>query len=211
MNEKNKATKLSDEELFRQAVGEVIPIKKNNIIHKSQSPISILQNQATNAVGKSKNNFSSNTQVASHRPLKNTMTVNELLMNVQDSCDGYANRLVASLSVLEFNRRGVHCPLFKRLKKGQITVEEELDLHHCTVAEAKKLILGYILEAYDKGLQCVRIIHGKGHNSKEGYSLIKYAVNHWLQQVPMVRAFCSCVPKDGGTGAIYVLLDKPEI
>ncbi|MGY8862749.1 MAG: Smr/MutS family protein, partial [Pseudomonadales bacterium] len=41
-----------------------------------------------------------------------------------------------------------------------------------------------------------------------GQAIIKSHVNHWLQQLDAVLAFTSALPKDGGTGALYVLLKK---
>ncbi|EXJ09223.1 Smr domain protein [Nitrincola nitratireducens] len=38
--------------------------------------------------------------------------------------------------------------------------------------------------------------------------MIKSCVNDWLQQIPQVLAFTSAQPKDGGTGAVYVLLKR---
>ena len=48
----------------------------------------------------------------------------------------------------------------------------------------------------------------KGDLQDMGTALIKSHVSHWLQQIETVMAFCSAQPKDGGTGAVYVLLKK---
>jgi DNA-nicking Smr family endonuclease len=37
--------------------------------------------------------------------------------------------------------------------------------------------------------------------------VLKAAVNRWLRRTGTVRAFCSARRPDGGTGAVYVLLD----
>jgi DNA-nicking Smr family endonuclease len=52
----------------------------------------------------------------------------------------------------------------------------------------------------------VRIIHGKGLGSGPRGPVIKRAVNVILRRTEAVIAFCTARPVDGGTGAIYVLL-----
>ena len=61
------------------------------------------------------------------------------------------------------------------------------------------------------GARHVRIIHGKGHHTPTGVSILKKMVAQSLTQLPFVLAFCSAQPKDGGAGAVYVFLKKqPE-
>lgn len=36
-----------------------------------------------------------------------------------------------------------------------------------------------------------------------------FEVNYWLRLRPEVLAFCSATRRDGGTGAVYVLLRNP--
>ena len=51
----------------------------------------------------------------------------------------------------------------------------------------------------------VKIVHGKGSEA-----ILKTCINGWLRQLPEVLAFCSAPPKDGGNGAVLVLLKKPK-
>ena len=50
------------------------------------------------------------------------------------------------------------------------------------------------------------IIHGKG--KKETQSILKNKINLWLRDLNIVLAFCSALPKHGGTGAVYILLKQ---
>lgn len=52
----------------------------------------------------------------------------------------------------------------------------------------------------------VKIVHGKGAHT--GQTLLKTYVNGWLPQLPDVLAFVSALPRDGGAGAVYVLLRR---
>ncbi|MDD1606319.1 MAG: Smr/MutS family endonuclease, partial [Methylococcaceae bacterium] len=54
------------------------------------------------------------------------------------------------------------------------------------------------------------IVHGKGHRSPDNYPIIKNNLNVWLRQHKDVQAFCSATPKNGGTGAVVVLLQLSE-
>jgi DNA-nicking Smr family endonuclease len=83
-----------------------------------------------------------------------------------------------------------------------------LDLHGLRVAEARQALQQLLLHAQLQGDKVVRVIHGKGKGSGTQQAVLKQQVNHWLQQDPMVLAFCSAQPKDGGSGAVYVLLKR---
>ncbi len=111
---------------------------------------------------------------------------------------------------LLFYRPGVSRSIFKKLRKGQISIQGELDLHGMTVTTAREELAHYLHKCLRSGKRCVRIIHGKGRGSRHGHPVIKNKVNIWLRQRDEVLAFCSARPVDGGTGAIYVLLRKAK-
>ena len=105
-----------------------------------------------------------------------------------------------------FRRAGLQYKLMRRLRRGQIAVEAELDLHGKTVREARQSVAEFVERCRASGRRCVRIIHGKGHGSRKGQAVIKWQVDRWLRDHEDVLAFCSARPQDGGTGALYVLL-----
>jgi DNA-nicking Smr family endonuclease len=97
---------------------------------------------------------------------------------------------------------------FRRLRRGQIARSAELDLHGMTQAEARLALNEFLAESRALGLQCVRVVHGKGRGSGDRGPVLKAAVNRWLRRTGTVRAFCSARRPDGGTGAVYALLDR---
>ncbi len=109
---------------------------------------------------------------------------------------------------LLFSQPGVSRADLKRLKKGLISIQGELDLHGLTVTMAREQLANYLHHCRQSGKRCVRIIHGKGRGSAQGKPVIKNKVNIWLRQRDEVLAFCSARQNDGGTGAIYLLLKK---
>ena len=107
---------------------------------------------------------------------------------------------------LSYVRPGIQKQVFKKLKRGQYSIEAELDLHGLTREEAHQQLNEFILDIRDNGLRCVRIIHGKGYGSSNRGPVIKPLVNQWLRKRDEILAFCSARPVDGGTGAVYVLV-----
>ncbi len=109
---------------------------------------------------------------------------------------------------LQFKRPGIQQHVLRKLKRGQIPVEIELDLHGMTIPAAKKTLMQFFEHCRDANHRCVRIIHGKGKGSENNLPVLKNNLNQWLPQINEVLAFCSARPSDGGGGAIYVLMKR---
>lgn len=109
---------------------------------------------------------------------------------------------------LRFHRASVGRRTMRKLARGGYSVQAELDLHGMTLAEAKPRLADFIDYSVMQGKLCVRIVHGKGLGSGHRGPVLKNAVNRWLRQWDSVLAFVTTRQVDGGTGAIYVLLQK---
>jgi DNA-nicking Smr family endonuclease len=96
---------------------------------------------------------------------------------------------------------------FRRLRRGQYAVQDEVDLHGLTATDARCALAEFLNEAVGRRLRCVRVIHGKGLRSGPGGPVIKRRIGRWLRRRDQVLAFCSARPAHGGTGALYVLLN----
>lgn len=108
-----------------------------------------------------------------------------------------------------FWQRPPHGPdITRKLRRGFWPVQDHLDLHGLRSDEAHALVDDFLLECTQRGLRCVRIIHGKGRRSPGGLSVLKMKMSHWLQSHEQVMAFCEAMPKDGGAGAVLVLFYK---
>jgi DNA-nicking Smr family endonuclease len=107
-----------------------------------------------------------------------------------------------------FQRPRVSRTVMRKLRRGQFAVQAELDLHGLVVADAKSNLAAFIHGCSDRGMVCVRVIHGKGHRSPGKMPVLKPKVVRWLSQWDNVLAFVSARPVDGGTGALYVLLRR---
>ncbi len=135
--------------------------------------------------------------------------LNELMPLIATTDGGEAASLedaVAGSAALSFQRGGVRIQVMRRLKRGLIPVDDELDLHGLTQTAARDALAGFIAHSRDSGHRCVRVIHGKGYRSGARGPVLKTAVNLWLRRLSDVVAFASARAIDGGTGAVYVLL-----
>ncbi len=107
-----------------------------------------------------------------------------------------------------FARPSVGRRTFRKLARGNFSVQSEIDLHGLIVAEARAALADFIQESVDCGHHCVRVIHGKGLRSGHRGPILKRKVDTWLRKWDAVLAFISARQVDGGTGAVYVLLKK---
>jgi DNA-nicking Smr family endonuclease len=107
---------------------------------------------------------------------------------------------------LSFVRGGVRDQQMRRLRRGLIPSEDELDLHGLNQTEARDRLADFIAHSRAAGHRCVRVVHGKGYRSGARGAILKTAVNLWLRRHHDVMAFTSAKVIDGGTGALYVLL-----
>lgn len=123
------------------------------------------------------------------------------LMDASDEAVNYE-----SGDELKFIRAGFPPRLIKRLRRGDFTIQDKLDLHGLIVDQAKQYTHGFINECFNDGVRAVRIVHGKGRNSADRVPVIKSMLLGWLKKNPHVVAAVSAPVNDGGTGAVYVLL-----
>jgi DNA-nicking Smr family endonuclease len=111
-------------------------------------------------------------------------------------------------AALRFHRQHVGKRTMRKLQCGGYSVQAEIDLHGMTVDEARPRLADFINYSAAQGKYCVRVVHGKGLGSGDRGPVLKNAVNRWLRKWDCVLAFASTRQVDGGTGAVYVLLQR---
>jgi len=100
-----------------------------------------------------------------------------------------------------------HSPLLlRKLKRGQFSVADEIDLHQMTQVVAREAITQFLAESRRERRLCVKIIHGKGLRSRNEGPVLKRLVDGLLRRRADVLAFASAKANQGGTGAVVVLL-----
>jgi DNA-nicking Smr family endonuclease len=107
-----------------------------------------------------------------------------------------------------YARPGVGPDVVRKLRKRLWPVQDELDLHGMMRDEAREQVSAFIHRASRRGVRCVRIVHGRGYGSPKGEPVLRAMLHSWLVQMEKdeVVAFCVAGKKDGGHGALIVLL-----
>lgn len=168
--------------LFRDAIGDVAPVKHDRVEHDRQKPSA------------EPRQF----QMDEARVLPDSMSDEYILEELQPGDE------------LSYCVAGLQPTQFRKLRRGEFRREAELDLHGMTAENARKALALLLQEAKVERWRCLRIIHGKGLRSSNDGPVLKTRINTWLRQRNDVLAFCSAPPRDGGTGAVYVLLKKTQ-
>jgi len=182
MNTKDKdslSISSEDRELFRNAVKNSIPIKKNNL----------------------RVNFKKKPEAIANQTRKDEEEV--LIETLQG---GIENQEKSTSQFLEFHRIGLSKRVIRKLQKGSYSIQAELDLHGMTVNNVNEELKSFINSCVLHNYKCVRVIHGKGLGSGDRGPVLKYEVTRLLKKWKQVVAFVSARQVDGGTGALYVLL-----
>ena len=143
------------------------------------------------------------------RPLNVQATPGTALPAAQSTSTAPPDRQTGE--TLWFCRPGVRAVDVRRLRRGQLTITADIDLHGMNRAAAAHALAIFLHEARRGGGRCVRIIHGKGLRSPAQQAVLKHSVGLWLRQHDDVLAFCSARPADGGAGAVYVLLRRQPL
>ena len=174
----NDSTKNDKESLFMSEMAGVTPLKQDNRVKLIKKP-----NKAPPTAAEQEYNFA----------IDDVFSTAEIVKDCPD--------------ILSFSRSGLQHKVIKKLRQGKHSIELELDLHGLTVEQARVELQEFLGLCEAAGLRHVIIVHGKGFRSK-GRPVIKPMLNRWLREVDIVLAFHSALPKDGGSGAVYVLLKK---
>jgi DNA-nicking Smr family endonuclease len=127
-----------------------------------------------------------------------------------DAPAGLSEAEVETHEFLSFARPGVQNRVVHDLQRGYFALDSELDLHGLTADVARRVLTEFLDDCARMRARCARIIHGKGFGSAERQPILKCKVNYWLRLREDVLAFCAATRRDGGTGAVYVLLRNPD-
>ena len=98
-----------------------------------------------------------------------------------------------------------------RLRRGQVSIEARIDLHGLTQPEAHAQLLRFLASAFERGVRSVLVITGKGLRANGEIGILRSSVPRWLNQKPArdwIKAFDHAINRDGGEGALYVLLRR---
>ena len=174
----------AERNLFTRAVGKVAPIaNQERVWSPPQRP--------------------------STRPLQQDLD-NEAVMHESMSDDFDISTLLDVDDQLSFRRPGIGTDITRKLRKGEWSIQGQIDLHGLRSDEARNAMGQFIRDAKRMGWRCVRVVHGKGLGSPGKEPVLKSKVQRWLVQKNEVLAFVQAKPSDGGGGALLVLLGPSQ-
>lgn len=86
-----------------------------------------------------------------------------------------------------------------------LPIDDEIDLHGMTVEEALAATERFIEASLAAGHRKVLVVHGKGLHSQNG-GVLKTEVRRFLEKHPSTGAMGTPKQRDGGSGALWVVL-----
>lgn len=98
----------------------------------------------------------------------------------------------------------------EKLKHGEFSIQKTLDLHGLTIDVAQHAFEEFIGDSIKEGLNCVKVVHGRGLKSKS-VPVLKESLKAWIIRAmnrKWVTAFSSTRMCEGGPGATCILLKK---
>jgi DNA-nicking Smr family endonuclease len=139
------------------------------------------------------------------RPLQQDLD-DEAVMHESMSDEFDISTLLDADDQLSFRRSGIGTDVTRKLRKGEWSIQGQIDLHGLRSDAARNAMGQFIRDAKRMGWRCVRVVHGKGLGSPGKEPVLKSKVQRWLVQKNEVLAFVQAKPSDGGGGALVVLL-----
>ncbi len=195
--ENQKAEKLAEKQAHQQQVNDN---RDDGIFREAMSGVSPLSNDKA---------YHEDDTIASKPIIRKVQHYEEDELEIHDPLsDELHVEEVEPEGTISFCETGIQKGVFRKLRAGQYRISDELDLHGTTIKQAKQRLMYFLQETPQFESCCVRIIHGKGNRSGNNKPVLKTQVNHWLTEHDRVLAFHSAKAKDGGTGAVYVLLKR---
>jgi DNA-nicking Smr family endonuclease len=98
----------------------------------------------------------------------------------------------------------------EKLRRGKMKIEATIDLHGFNRVDAYCELERFITSSFESGFRKVLVITGKG-NAAGSKGVLRENTPQWLQEDPLLKYVLQihpAQPKDGGGGALYVLLRR---
>ncbi|WP_343551947.1 DNA endonuclease SmrA [Pantoea sp.] len=171
---------LDDEDLFRDAMGDVTPLKNcaNTQWLRAPSPKAPRIEQES----EEQENFLTR---------------------------GYLD-IIPLNTPLEYKVEGIQQGVLDKLRHGKYPLDASLNLLRQPVETCRQSLFSFMLQARKQGLRNLLIIHGKGRDDESHANIVRSYVARWLKEFDDVQTYCSAQPQHGGAGALYVGLRKTD-
>lgn len=114
---------------------------------------------------------------------------------------------------MEGYAEGINPVTLDKLKNSEFSIQKTLDLHGFSLEDAQKTFEEFITDSIKNGLNCVKVVHGRGLKSRN-VPVLKDNLKSWIIRAinrKWVTAFSSARMCDGGPGATCILLNKKPV
>ena len=114
---------------------------------------------------------------------------------------------------MEGYAEGINPVTLDKLKNSEFSIQKTLDLHGFSLEDAQKTFEEFITDSIKNGLNCVKVVHGRGLKSRN-VPVLKDNLKSWIIRAinrKWVTAFSSARMCDGGPGATCILLNKNPV
>lgn len=180
IREREEPARKSDEEIFREAMSDVKEIPEFRHLPEVKTP-------------------------KMHRVLP---PKDESLEMLQRLIRGEIKvRLSDTSEFMAWVRPNLRKDIVDKLHGGEYSVQDSIDLHGMTLAEAEQELFHFFRNSIRRRLFCVKVIHGRGLRSPHG-PVLKEALKRLLHRSfsKWVLAYATARHSDGGLGATYIIL-----
>lgn len=167
-----------DEDLFRNAMGDVTPLKHSADTLWLKSPLTHGMRQ----------------------PEHEAEQENFLTRGFLD--------IVPLDTLPEYKADGIQQGVLDKLRKGGYRLDASLNLLRQPVEACRQALFEFMQQAHRDGLRNLLIIHGKGRDNESHANIVRSYLARWLREFDEVQTYCVAQPQHGGTGALYVGLRK---
>lgn len=193
----NMADARDDAFFFSRLMGGVVPLDKDprGRVHRSAAPEGSPASAARPERVAAKQSAQQDDQVRDH-----LMELVEGAVRFEVLDDGRR---------LEGRRLDLSPNALRSLRRGELPVDGQVDLHGLSAEDAKAALTDFLRARRARKDRVVLVIHGRGQHSPAGIGVLRGEIAAWLSQdraSQHVAAFATAQEADGGEGALYVLL-----
>lgn len=180
LRERKVADARSDEEIFREAMSDVREIPEyRNLPGEKSSRNCRIPSRKDDAIE------------TLHRIVRGEIRI----------------RLSDTAEFMAWVKPDIRKDIVEKLHGGEYSVQDSIDLHGMTLAEAEDALFHFFKGAIRKRLFCIKVIHGRGLRSPRG-PVLKGALKKLLHGAfsKWILAYATARHSDGGLGATYIIL-----
>ena len=196
MPKKRVINSIEDAGLWQRVTAQVKPLKSTTRLFEPETSLS--------NIAKPQDRLPKKTAKAE----KNAASANNSNLSATTPKKVETSKQIKPVDLRHGETGGIDRGTQRRFFRGEIPIESRLDLHGMTAARAQNQLAQFIESSAYRGCRCVLVITGKGLGVLHGH------VPNWLKTQPLsshILALAEARPKDGGSGALYVLLRRNRV